>query len=89
MSFFQSLAAAFKGEPVTPRAPLGRSFVSPWVEAFDGRGGTGAGARTPIHYPTAIREAYLRNPWRSARCGWWPKGWAAPRCAPRTPNWPR
>jgi HK97 family phage portal protein len=39
MSFFQSLAAAFKGEPVTPRAPLGRSFVSPWVEAFDGRGG--------------------------------------------------
>lgn len=63
MSFFQSLAAAFKGEPVTPRAPLGRSFVSPWVEAFDGRGGPcAAGARAPIHYPAAIREAYLRNP---------------------------
>ncbi|MFM2371280.1 MAG: hypothetical protein RIS85_1002, partial [Pseudomonadota bacterium] len=24
MSFFQSLAAAFKGEAVTPRVPLGR-----------------------------------------------------------------
>lgn len=59
MSFFQSLAAAFKGEAVTPRAPLGRSFVSPWAEAFDWRG---AEARTPIKYPQAIREAYLRNP---------------------------
>lgn len=59
MSFFQSLAAAFKGEPVTPRAPLGRSFVSPWIAAADWRGDT---ARGPINYPVAIREAYLRNP---------------------------
>ena len=59
MSFFQSLAAAFKGEAVTPRAPLGRSFVSPWVAASDWRGET---ARGPINYPVAIREAYLKNP---------------------------
>ncbi|WP_225207788.1 phage portal protein [Novosphingobium huizhouense] len=59
MSFFQSLAAAFKGEAVTPRAPLGRSFVSPWAEAFDWRGGD---ARAGLPFPEASREAYLRNP---------------------------
>ena len=59
MSIFQSLTAAFKGEPVTARAPLGRSFVSPWAEAFEGRGGE---LRGPMNYPQAIREAYLRNP---------------------------
>ncbi|MDT0506808.1 phage portal protein [Novosphingobium sp. MMS21-SN21R] len=59
MSFFQSLAAAFKGEAVTPRAPLGRSFVSPWIAASDWQG---EAARGPINYPMAIREAYLRNP---------------------------
>lgn len=59
MSFFQSLAAAFKGEAVTPRAPLGRSFISPWIAASDWRGDS---ARGPINYPVAIREAYLRNP---------------------------
>ncbi len=59
MSIFQSLAAAFKGEAVTPRAPLGRSFISPWAEAFEWRGGE---QRGPMNYPVAIREAYLRNP---------------------------
>lgn len=59
MSFLQSLAAAFKGDAVTPRAPLGRTFVSPWVTAADWRGEP---ARGPINYPVAIREAYLRNP---------------------------
>ena len=59
MSFFQSLAAAFKGDAVTPRVPLGRSFVSPWIAASDWRGEP---ARGPINYPVAIREAYLRNP---------------------------
>ncbi|MEO0030780.1 MAG: hypothetical protein RIS94_538 [Pseudomonadota bacterium] len=59
MSIFQSLTAAFKGETVTPRAPLGRSFASPWAEAFDARGGE---IRGPLNYPQAIREAYLRNP---------------------------
>lgn len=64
MSFFQSLAAAFKGEAVTPRAPLGRSFVSPWIAAADWRGETGPTgfSRGPINYPAAIREAYVRNP---------------------------
>lgn len=59
MSFFQSLAAAFKGEAVTPRAPLGRSFVSPWIAASDWRGEASHG---PINYPVTIREAYLKNP---------------------------
>lgn len=59
MSFFQTLAAAFKGEAVTPRAPLGRTFVSPWIAASDWRGET---SRGPINYPVAVREAYLRNP---------------------------
>ncbi|CAH0497748.1 phage portal protein [Novosphingobium sp. CECT 9465] len=59
MSFFQSLAAAFKGEAVTPRAPLGRSFVSPWIAASDWQGEP---CRGPINYPVAIRDAYLKNP---------------------------
>lgn len=59
MSFFQSLAAAFKGEAVTPRAPLGRSFVSPWIATSDWHGEP---SRGPINYPVAIREAYLKNP---------------------------
>ncbi|WP_225010626.1 phage portal protein [Novosphingobium percolationis] len=59
MSFFDSLAAAFKGGAVTARAPLGRSYISPWAEAFDWRGGD---ARGPMNYPTATREAYLGNP---------------------------
>ena len=64
MSLFQSLAAAFKGGAVTPRAPLGRSFVSPWAEAFDTWRGDGAKGDGPVHrsYAVAIREAYLHNP---------------------------
>ncbi|MCY1670810.1 phage portal protein [Novosphingobium sp. SL115] len=63
MSFFQSLAAAFKGEAVTPRVPLGRSFVSPWIAASDWQGGAAPEFnRGPINYPVAIREAYLKNP---------------------------
>jgi HK97 family phage portal protein len=58
MSIFQTLAAAFKGEPVTLRAPLGRGLASPWADAFDWRGGeTG-----PFDYARSIREAYLKNP---------------------------
>ena len=59
MSFFQSLAAAFKGEAITPRPPLGRGFVSPWADAFDWRGGD---ARAALPYAEASGEAYLRNP---------------------------
>lgn len=59
MSFLQTLAAAFKGAPVTPRVPLGRGFISPWAEAMDPRGGE---RRGPLNYPAAIRDAYLRNP---------------------------
>lgn len=64
MSFFQSLAAAFKGEAVTPRAPLGRSFISPWIAATGWQGEPSAREfnRSPINYPAAIREAYLKNP---------------------------
>ncbi|MBA4353331.1 MAG: phage portal protein [Novosphingobium sp.] len=64
MSFFQSLAAAFKGEAVTPRAPLGRTFVSPWVAASEWHDGPSRleSGRGPINYPVAIREAYLKNP---------------------------
>ncbi|WP_408590585.1 phage portal protein [Novosphingobium sp.] len=59
MSIFQSLAAAFKGDPVSARAPLERSQISPWIAGFDWRGpGTGGAA----DYPVAVREAYLRNP---------------------------
>ena len=64
MSFFQSLAAAFKGEAVTPRAPLGRSFISPWIAAADWRGEPSRPefSRGPSNYAAAAREAYLRNP---------------------------
>ena len=64
MSIFQSLAAAFKGEAVTPRAPMGRSFISPWTEAFEWRASSSLGGeqRGPLNYPVSIREAYLRNP---------------------------
>ncbi|MBB3862377.1 HK97 family phage portal protein [Novosphingobium hassiacum] len=59
MSFFQSLAAAFKGEAVTPRVPLGRSFISPWIASAEWHADQ---SRGPINYPVAIREAYLKNP---------------------------
>lgn len=59
MSIFQSLAAAFKGDAVTTRAPLERSYFSQWGDGFDWRGTGGTAAAS---YPVAVREAYLRNP---------------------------
>ena len=59
MSLFETLAAAFKGGAAAPaRAPLGRSFVSPWASA-DWRGGED---RRSFNYTSAVRDAYLRNP---------------------------
>ena len=59
MSLFETLAAAFKGGAAAPvRAPLGRSFVSPWANA-DWRGGED---RRTFNYTSAVRDAYLRNP---------------------------
>lgn len=54
MSFLQSLAAAFKGEPA--RVPLARGFASPWYFA------DGGDARAPYEYNAAVRRAYLDNP---------------------------
>jgi len=54
MSFLQSLAAAFKGA-ASPRVPLARSFLSPWLF------GEGM-ARAPFDYARAVRRAYLDNP---------------------------
>lgn len=51
MSFLQTLAAAFKG--TSGRAPLARSFASPWRYAED------AG---PFDYVRSVRRAYLDNP---------------------------
>lgn len=63
MSFFQSLAAAFKGVPAEERPPLDRSFVSPWYSAdWRATGSLGGEARAPFHYVNATRAAYLRNP---------------------------
>ncbi|MEN9683363.1 MAG: hypothetical protein RLZZ427_1114 [Pseudomonadota bacterium] len=55
MSFLHSLAAAFKGG-ATSRAPLARSFVSPWFY------GDGGGTHAPFDYLSAARRAYLDNP---------------------------
>ena len=54
MSFFQTLAAAFKGE--NSRVPLARTFTSPWLFA------DGGGGRAPFEYAGAARRAYLDNP---------------------------
>lgn len=53
MSFLQTLAAAFKGGGV--RAPLSRTFASPWLFADE------APAR-PYEYARSVRRAYLDNP---------------------------
>ena len=50
MSFLKSLAAAFKGGDA--RAPLARSFVSPWSFLDD----------APFDYAASVRRAYLDNP---------------------------
>ncbi len=54
MSFFTTLASAFKGGG-EPRVPLARGFVSPWAVAFES-------ARRPFDYPRAIREGFVANP---------------------------
>ena len=54
MSFFQSLAAAFKGGAQS-RVPLARNFSSPWFFAE-------GSARGPFEYTGAVRRAYLDNP---------------------------
>lgn len=54
MSFFQTLAAAFKGGG--ERVPLARTFASPWIHA------DGGGGRAPFEYAGAVRRAYLDNP---------------------------
>ena len=54
MSFFQTLAAAFKGSG--GRVPLARTFDSPWYFAGDAAG------RVPFEYTGAVRRAYLDNP---------------------------
>ena len=53
MSFFQTLAAAFKGGG--SRVPLARNFTSPWFFAE-------GSARAPFEYNGAVRRAYLDNP---------------------------
>ncbi|MET0251742.1 MAG: phage portal protein [Novosphingobium sp.] len=57
MSFLQSLADAFKGTGPVERAPLGRTFVSPWLfpDACTPAGRT-------FNYDAAIRASYLQNP---------------------------
>jgi len=58
MSFFQTLAAAFKGGG--ERVPLARTFTSPW--AFGSFAEGGAPRHAPFDYATAVRRAYLENP---------------------------
>ena len=54
MSFFQTLAAAFKGGG--RRVPLARGFTSPWYFADNGRG------PPRFDYAVAVQRAYLANP---------------------------
>jgi len=56
MSFLDNIASALKGGGRV-RAPLARSFTSPWHFAFEP-----AGARAPFDYPSALRRAFLENP---------------------------
>ncbi|MEP7221670.1 MAG: phage portal protein [Novosphingobium sp.] len=62
MSFFQNLAAAFKGGG--PRVPLARSYASPWASQFTSPWAfaeSGPG-RQPFEYQGAVKRAYLDNP---------------------------
>ena len=54
MSFFKTLAAAFKGGG--DRVPLSRTFTSPWFFA------EGSVTCAPFDYTSAVRRAYLDNP---------------------------
>jgi len=56
MSFLTAIASAFKGGGQA-RAPLARSFTSPWHFAFEP-----AGARMPFEYRAAVLRAFLENP---------------------------
>ena len=56
MTFLQTLASAFKGGGRS-RAPLARSFASPWQAAF-----ASAGGRIPFEYRQAVVRAFLENP---------------------------
>lgn len=56
MAFLEILRTAFKGGGGT-RAPLARSFTSPWAFAMDG-----GGARAPFDYVRAVPRAFLANP---------------------------
>jgi len=56
MAFLETLRTAFKGGGGT-RAPLARSFTSPWAFAMDG-----GGARAPFDYARAVPRAFLANP---------------------------
>lgn len=54
MSFFDVLAAAFKGKG--GRVPLGRGYFLPWYSAENGAG------RPAFEFHGAVRRAYLDNP---------------------------
>ncbi len=56
MSFFDTIASAFKGGG-RARAPLARSFTSPWQLAI-----APTGPRLPFDYTSAVRRAFLENP---------------------------
>ena len=56
MSFFTSLASAFKGGGGNP-VPIARGFVSPWATAYEG-----AEARGHFDYGRAVTTAFVRNP---------------------------
>jgi HK97 family phage portal protein len=54
MSFFQSLASAFKSG--SGKVPLARNFSSPWIFA------DGATGQTSYEYSRSVRRAWLDNP---------------------------
>jgi len=56
MSFLSTLTSAFKGGGGV-RAPLARSFTSPWHFACDP-----VGARLPFDYARAVSRSFLENP---------------------------
>ena len=54
MSFLTTLAAAFKGGTAA-RAPLGRTFLSPWFYAE-------GSAKAPFDYARSVKRGYVDNP---------------------------
>jgi HK97 family phage portal protein len=59
MSLLDALRAAFKGGG-GPRAPLARSYLSPW--SYPPWAHEPAGARLPFEYRGAVTRAFLDNP---------------------------